>query len=67
MATRRGMLWAGATMLPALRAVPGSATGAAKPLRVGVLNDQSSLYADMGGPGSVRSPRSATTCWLPAA
>ncbi len=58
MATRRGMLWAGA-MLPALRAVPGLAAGGAKPLRVGVLNDQSSLYADMGGPGSVVAARLA--------
>ena len=31
----------------------GSAAAAEKSVRIGVLNDQSSIYADMGGPGSV--------------
>ncbi|MCJ2126645.1 ABC transporter substrate-binding protein [Methylobacterium sp. J-077] len=30
-----------------------SASAAEKSIRIGVLNDQSSIYADMGGPGSV--------------
>ena len=45
-------------LLPALRGLPAAAQGA-KRLRIGVLNDQSSLYANMGGPGSVVAARLA--------
>ncbi len=59
MPTRRTML-AAAAALAAARALPASAQPAgAKTLRIGVLNDQSSLYADMGGPGSVVAARLA--------
>ncbi len=52
MPTRRIMLAAMAA-LPVLHAtrVPAQPSSP-KRLRIGVLNDQSSLYADMGGPGS---------------
>ncbi len=59
MPTRRTML-AAAAALPALGAVPAFAQpGNQRTLRIGVLNDQSSLYADMGGPGSVVAARLA--------
>jgi len=59
MPTRRTML-AAAVALPVLRAVHALAqSGSPKRLRIGVLNDQSSLYADMGGPGSVVAARLA--------
>ena len=32
---------------------------AAEPLRIGVLNDQSGIYADIAGPGSVTAARMA--------
>lgn len=37
----------------------GAAAAAEKTVRIGVINDQSSLYADMGGPGSVVAARLA--------
>ncbi len=59
MLTRRIVL--GAAALPAFRALPAfaQAGGGARTMRIGVLNDQSSLYADMGGPGSVVAARLA--------
>ena len=58
MLARRTMLVAAA--LPALRALPALAQSSSpKKMRIGVLNDQSSLYADMGGPGSVVAARLA--------
>ena len=59
MPTRRIMLAAAAT-LPVLRANHALAQpGSPRRLRIGVLNDQSSLYADMGGPGSAVAARLA--------
>ncbi|MFG1477165.1 ABC transporter substrate-binding protein [Xanthobacter sp. V4C-4] len=50
-------------VLPALAAVFSLAAGAAfadpAPLKIGVLNDQSGIYADMAGPGSVIAARMA--------
>lgn len=56
MLPRRTIL-AAAAALPALGAMPVSAQP--RKLRIGILNDQSSLYADMGGPGSVVAARLA--------
>ena len=56
MPTRRTIL-AAAAALPSLGAGPAYAQP--RKLRIGVLNDQSSLYADMGGPGSVAAARLA--------
>ena len=56
MLPRRTIL-AAAAALPALAAMPVSAQP--RKLRIGILNDQSSLYADMGGPGSVVAARLA--------
>src|SRR3954466_1300832 len=39
--------------------LPVAALGAAPPLRVGVLNDMSGIYADIAGPGSVTAARMA--------
>ncbi|GAN77027.1 ABC transporter substrate-binding protein [Acidisphaera rubrifaciens] len=49
--TRRRLLGAAGTaaLLPAVIRPARAAT----PVRIGVLNDQSGLYADLGGPGSV--------------
>ena len=59
MPTRRAMLAAAAT-LPVLRGSHALAqSGSPKRLRIGILNDQSSLYADMGGPGSAVAARLA--------
>lgn len=56
--TRRGLLRAGAGAAVLSPAVIGPARAAA-PVRIGVLNDQSGLYADLGGPGSVVAARMA--------
>ncbi|GAC1340472.1 MAG: ABC transporter substrate-binding protein [Acetobacteraceae bacterium] len=56
-----------------VRPTPGRAAGGPpKRLRIGVLKDQSSIYADMGGPGSVVAARLAladgglaTSDWAP--
>jgi len=59
MLTRRRML-AAAAALPAMEVLQAGAQSVPeKTLRIGVLNDQSSLYADMGGPGSVVAARLA--------
>jgi hypothetical protein len=59
MATRRQLIQGG-TALAALRALPAwAAPASARTVRIGVLNDQSSLYADIGGPGSVVAARLA--------
>lgn len=57
MVTRRQLVQIGA-VVPLLQA--GAVMAAAdspKTVHIGVLNDQSSLYADMGGPGSVVAAR----------
>lgn len=54
--TRRHLLHAGGATI-ALGA--GRGARAASPIRIGVLNDQSGLYADLGGPGSVIAARMA--------
>ena len=41
------------------------AAAADKTVRVGVINDQSSIYADMGGPGSVVAAQLAIELFLP--
>ena len=51
------MLRAGLALM--LGAAAGSAGAAEKTVKIGVINDQSSLYADMGGPGSVTAARLA--------
>ena len=38
---------------------PGAATAQGKPIKIGVLNDQSSVYADFQGPGSVLAAQMA--------
>lgn len=55
--TRRGLLAAG-TGAASLAVAPLRARAAA-PVRIGVLNDQSGLFADLGGPGSVIAARMA--------
>lgn len=40
------------------------ATAQTPPLRIGVLNDQSGMYADLSGPGSVvAATMAAAPCW----
>ncbi len=53
--TRRFVLGGGAALLAGGRR--GARAGG--PVRIGVLNDQSGLYADLGGPGSVIAARMA--------
>ncbi|MDB5592036.1 ABC transporter substrate-binding protein [Enterovirga sp.] len=43
----------------AVCAAAGSLQAAEKTVKIGVINDQSSLYADMGGPGSVTAAQLA--------
>ena len=52
----RGVLRLGA-VLPAVWAT--AALGADKSVTIGVINDQASIYADMGGPGSVAAAQLA--------
>jgi branched-chain amino acid transport system substrate-binding protein len=40
-------------------AAPGAATAQGAPIKIGVLNDQSSVYADFQGPGSVLAAQMA--------
>ena len=42
-----------AALAAALFSVSPAVAADPKPLRIGVLNDQSGIYADMAGPGSV--------------
>ncbi len=55
------------TLLAAATAVALGAVGAAAqsggPVKIGVLNDMSSLYADIGGKGSVEAAKMPATCW----
>ena len=46
-------------VLVALLLLPVAALAAATPLRIGVLNDMSGIYADIAGPGSVTAARMA--------
>jgi branched-chain amino acid transport system substrate-binding protein len=50
---------AGALAAMALWAAPASAQMSGKPIKIGVLSDMSSLYADIGGPGSVAAAQMA--------
>ncbi|MDP4026372.1 ABC transporter substrate-binding protein [Methylobacterium sp. NEAU 140] len=50
---RTGLLWTFIALLI------GSATAQEAPIRIGVLNDQSGVYADFGGQGSVLAARMA--------
>lgn len=57
MVTRRQLAHFGAAA-PLLRAgMVIAAADSSKAVRIGVLNDQSSLYADVGGPGSIVTAR----------
>jgi len=63
MLSRRGLLAGGAlaatTALPLLRArAQGAGAG---PIKIGVLNDQSGVYRDLSGPGSVVCVKQAVT------
>jgi branched-chain amino acid transport system substrate-binding protein len=49
----------GIAVLAVALAGPAAAQNAETPVKVGILNDMSSLYADLGGPGSVASARMA--------
>jgi len=58
---RRTVLLAVGTALAAARARAQGASG--KPVRVGVLNDMSGVFADYQGPGSVVAARMAVEDW----
>ena len=61
MVTRRQLIQGGSAIV-GLRAAPAMAAPVgAKTIRIGVLNDQSNIYADMGGPGSAVAARLAVT------
>ncbi len=48
-----------ASILAFALGVPGAGLAQGKPIRIGVLNDQSSVYADFQGPGSVLAAQMA--------
>jgi len=56
---RKGVIAAAALALVAAGAGPAAAQMSGKPIRIGVLSDMSSLYADIGGPGSVAAAQMA--------
>lgn len=58
MLTRRHVV-AGASLAALSARASLAQTGGAKRLRIGILNDQTGLYSDMGGPGSVAAARLA--------
>jgi branched-chain amino acid transport system substrate-binding protein len=61
---RRRILAGIATLALSAGAFAGARADNAAPLRIGVLSDMSSLYADIGGPGSLAAARMAVEDFL---
>jgi branched-chain amino acid transport system substrate-binding protein len=56
---RRRILAGITTLALSASAFAGAHANDATPLRIGVLSDMSSLYADIGGPGSLAAAKMA--------